>query len=192
MRKFYSIFALCAFLFLSVSSQATEVTISDSGTTNSQILPIALQGTSEFMPKYSISQEIYLAEELLANGAFIGDITAIKYYYPHTANTTETRNLQVWIMESDLDEFSMTADDPGQLVYDAEYKAGTLVYQGAQTLSRSDYTITFNKNGGKFHWNGSKNIIITVHYVVKHIFCFLQIIIIMYSHFYIYSSFSKH
>ena len=163
MRKFYSIFALCAFLFLSVSSQATEVTISDSGTTNSQILPIALQGTSEFMPKYSISQEIYLAEELLANGAFIGDITAIKYYYPHTANTTETRNLQVGIMESDLDEFSMTADDPGQLVYDAEYKAGTLVYQGAQTLSRSDYTITFNKNGGKFHWNGSKNIIITVY-----------------------------
>ena len=163
MRKFYSIFALCAFLFLSVSIQATEVTISDSGTTNSQILPIALQGTSEFMPKYSISQEIYLAEELLANGAFIGDITAIKYYYPHTANSTETRNLQVWIMESDLDEFSMTADDPGQLVYDAEYKAGTLVYQGAQTLSKSDYTITFNKNGGKFHWNGSKNIIITVY-----------------------------
>jgi len=154
---------LSALLLMPNVGKAVEVTIGDNGTTNSQVLPIALQGTSEFMPKYSISQEIYLAEELLDNGAFAGDITTIKYYYPYAYNSTENRNLQVWIMESDLDEFSMTADDPGQFVYDAEYKAGTLVYQGTQTLAKDDYTITFNKNGNKFHWNGSKNIIITVY-----------------------------
>lgn len=42
MRKFYSIFALCAFLFLSVSIQANTVTVDGATGTTSTYLPVAL------------------------------------------------------------------------------------------------------------------------------------------------------
>ena len=152
---------LCAVLFGINLFATTFITIGEGATTNSYVLPITIDGA--YGPKYSISQQIYLASELMAEGASEGDITAIKFYYSHADNVTNTRSLEVWMMETSLSEFSMTADNPGNLVCNSCYKAGVKVFDGSVELHKDDYTITFNRNGNRFHWGGSNNILLTVY-----------------------------
>jgi len=145
--------------FVSVSvAFATDYTIGEDATTNSYILPIKLDGT--YSTKFSISQQIYLASELTEKGATEGNISAIKFYYVHADNTSVTRQLEVWMMETDLSQFSMTDDNPGKLVCNSSYKAGTKVFDGNVNIHKDDYSITFDP---EFHWGGTKNILLTVY-----------------------------
>ncbi len=157
-----SLCALCTLFLISSAVKAGEYTIGKDASTHSYTaLPIRLSGM--YGAKYSLSQQIYLASELTAEGASEGDITAIRFYYSHESNTTVTRNIEVWIMETSLSQFSMTTDDPGKLICNSSYKAGTQVFDGSVTLQKDAYTIEFNKNGGKFPWGGSNNILLTVY-----------------------------
>ena len=161
MKNFFTLFILSALLLIPNIGKATDYTIGEEATTYSYTaLPIRLSGL--YGAKYSISQQIYLASELIAEGASEGDISAIRFYYGHADNTTITRNIEVWIMETSLSQFSMTVNDPGKLICNSSYKAGTQVFDGSVTLQKESYVITFNKNGGKFPWGGSNNILITV------------------------------
>lgn len=162
MKHINHLFSLFLAISLSVSAWGTDYTIGkDASTRSYTALPVRLNGA--YGNKYTISQQIYLASELTAEGASEGDITAIKFYYDDAGNTTITRSLEVWIMETALSQFSMTTDNPGKLVCNASYKAGTKVFDGSVTMKKDDYTISFNQNEGKFHWNGSSNIILTVY-----------------------------
>ena len=68
MRKYYSIFALCAFLFLSVSMQATDYApMGDLPASPSQSSTVPLYTSSGTYT--SIVQQLYYASELTAVGA---------------------------------------------------------------------------------------------------------------------------
>ena len=172
MRKLYSILALCAFLFLSVSIQATDYTIPTGSTANSTTLPIFM-GSSAYG---SISQQVYLASELTSAGASAGSITALTFHY--TARTTTaaalTRPIKIWLMETTKDTIAIDEVPwPSGLGYDGNpvfinngtNKGGTLVFTGnleTESCTTSESKTTLITLDNAFPWDGSKNIVMTV------------------------------
>lgn len=158
------LFTLIFAVSLGMAAFAADITIDENitglsdPTLSNAALPIRLNGGSS-AAKYSISQQIYQASELIEAGASAGYISAITFYYNHADNTTCTRDIQVWIMETNLDIFPMTVDDPGKFVCNSSYKAGVKVFDNSVTLQKDDYTITFEEN---FYWGGTKNLLLTV------------------------------
>lgn len=173
MRKFYSIFALCAFLFLSVSSRAVDYTIPTGSTANSTALPIWMANSAYG----SYSQQIYLASELTSAGASAGNITALTFYYTAKASTTAaamTRPIKIWIMETTKDTIALEevpwqsglgADGLAVFNHNGTNKGGTLVYTGdlsTESCSASvTKTVTIDLDSS-FPWDGSKNIVLTI------------------------------
>ena len=177
MRKFYSIFALCAFLFFSVSSRAADYTIFPDADVPSYALPL-----SYFHQTYagSITQQIYWAEELTDQGATAGSINSITFYYTAAAGTTASaysRNIQIYLMEIDntTDEYTITKPSyywVSSFLHDnSTKKAGTKVYEGALStqsvtasnpinLSTDVKSVTIPISA--FPWDGSKNIVMTI------------------------------
>lgn len=156
MRKFYSIFALCAFLFLSVAVQANNVTVdkwNGTDTRNTTYLPIAINtGTGVNCAYHSVSQQLYYASEL--STASSTSITAITFYY--TSGTNFTRKLRVWMNDTDLEDFPT----PSNTTTPNMVSPGTKVFSGDVELTAgSPYTITFDK---PYSWDGTSNIIVTV------------------------------
>lgn len=183
MRKFYSIFALCAFLFLSVSIQATDYTIPSGSPVVSWALPLYMGNTTDGAGSFfgSITQQIYLAEDLTAQEASAGNITAATFYYTSksgTASAITPRNIVIYLMESDIDEYPMhnfpyqdiydvTQDKYlSYFLYDNDNKAGVKVFEGTLATEEvtspivKEVTLTFNVNN--FAWSGTKNIVMTL------------------------------
>ena len=94
--------ALCALSFIPSSLMATDYTIepNPSGTIISSSIPLSTASASRLGV---ITQQIYLASELTAEGASAGNITAIAFYYGlksgKTAAQALSRTVQVWILE---------------------------------------------------------------------------------------------
>lgn len=160
MRKFYSIFALCAFLFLSVSSRAEDYMIGGF-TSQSSSLPI-VTGSGTFT---SITQQIYLASELTDAGADAGDINALIFSFGNNSYTVRevTRNLEIYIklvpssfIEFELENHKFKFVDPGS--------SANKVYDGNYTIpaTTSSGKIERTINTSRFYWDGTSNIVLTV------------------------------
>lgn len=170
MRKFYSIFALCAFLFLSVSIQATDYTVEPTTAIKSNTLPLFRSSASM---RGSIVQQIYLPSEFSPSGATAGNITAVTFYYAaKDANTAQalSRDVELWLMETDVDSYSL---DKVSTTWNSKFlcneskKAGTKVYDGVlqtNSVTSSDgvqtVKLTFDT---PFSWDGTSNIVLTVY-----------------------------
>ena len=163
MRKLYSIFALCAFLFLSVSSYATDYTYGDNNNTLSAILPL----TTSSSTYTSISQQLFLASDLTGIEAEAGDITALTFYYGGKSNNTAvravTRNIEIYIsaVSPSFTEFEINSSnhrfkfvDPGTKVYDGAFATEAITVGQVKTKK-----ITLSNS---FAWDGTKNIVITM------------------------------
>lgn len=160
MRKNYLFFALCAFLFLSVSMQANTVTVDGATGTTSTYLPVALH-TNTSNANYafhSVSQQLYYASELA--GASSTKITAITFDYE---GTTFTRKIAVLMNSTSLTSFPLPNE--GDLADEANQtpnmvNPGTRVFSGdVNMVDRESYTITFDT---PYEWDGTSNIIVTV------------------------------
>lgn len=163
MRKLYSVFALCAFLFLSVSSYATDYTYGDNNNTLSAILPL----TTSSSTYTSISQQLFLASDLTGIEAEAGDITALTFYYGGKSNNTAvravTRNIEIYIsaVSPSFTEFEINSSnhrfkfvDPGTKVYDGAFATEAITVGQVKTKK-----ITLSNS---FAWDGTKNIVITM------------------------------
>ena len=124
----------------------------------------------------SISQQIYLASELIAEGAGTGDIEAISFYYGAvtSAVTAQSRPIQIFLMQvpadgaSKVDSFVVkpsNAKSDFLYVSSTNKTAGTKVYEGAlateavTTSETKKVKINFDNS---FAWDGSSNIVLTV------------------------------
>ena len=174
-----SLCALCTLFFV----QAADYTIepNPSGTIVSSSIPLSTASASRLGV---ITQQIYLASELTAEGASAGDITAISFYYGlktgKTAAQAMTRTVQVWILEvpssgvSKVDSFLV--EQVAVSAYSTQYltkykcngsgKAGTKVFDGSfstTAITSADGhkkgTITFDN---AFAWDGISNLVVTV------------------------------
>ena len=176
-KKFYSLLALCAFLFIPNAAKATDYTIFPNADVASYALPL-----SYFHQTYagSVTQQIYWAEELTDQGASAGNINSITFYYTAAAGTTASaysRNVQIYLMEvaNTVDEYSIEnngTDYVSHFLYNnSTNKAGTKVYEGALStqsvtasnpinLSTDVRSVTIPITA--FPWDGSKNIVMTV------------------------------
>lgn len=176
MRK--SLLTFFSFILISVSVFATDYTIepNPSGTIISSSIPLSTASSSRIG---IISQQIYLASELAAEGASAGDITAISFYYGlksgKTAAQALSRTVQVWILEVPSSGASMVDSFLVEKVstqYLTKYKcngsgkAGTKVFDGTfstTAITTADGhkkgTITFDN---AFAWDGTSNLVVTV------------------------------
>lgn len=171
MRKFYSIFALCAFLFLSVSIQATDYApMGDLPASPSQSSTVPLYtGSGTYT---SIVQQLYYASELTAVGAEAGDITALKFYFGNKTTTVRevTRDLEIFIKLvptsftefevgfTNTDKYTYKFTDPGSAstnkVFDGNYTIPATVNSG----DKIERTISISR----FYWDGTSNILVTI------------------------------
>ena len=182
MKKFLTIVALSALLFVPNAVKATDYTLFPNADVASYALPIYNSGTYYG----SITQQIYWAEELTDQGATAGDINSITFYYTAKVGTTASalnRTIQIWLMEvaNTTDVYSIEAvpwsnglgsDNLSYFLRDnTTNKAGTKVYEGAFSTESvtSSNPINFNTDIRTvtipitaFHWDGSKNIVMTV------------------------------
>lgn len=177
MRKLYSILALCAFLFLSVSSRAADYTIEpkadDAAPIKSRAIPLRFDNGATWG---SVSQQIYLASELIAEGAGAGDIEAISFYYGAVTSpvNAQSRSIQIFIMQvpsegaSKIDSFVVKpANAKSDFLYvsNTNKTAGTRVYEGAlatEAVNISDIKKVKINFDNSFTWDGSSNIVLTV------------------------------
>ena len=172
MRKFYSIFALCAFLFLSGSSYATDYTVEPTTAIKARSLPIYMQSSSTTTS--SITQQIFWPSELKDdddNLATAGDITAVTFYYAAGSSNASafSRGIQIWLMDTTTTSYSLSYQSTqwtSKFITNSDKKAGTKVYAGSlntEAVSTTDdvksVKITFNV---PFHWDGESNIVMTV------------------------------
>ncbi len=172
MRKLYSILALCAFLFLSVSIQATDYTVEPTTAVASNTIPYFRNSASVLG---SVTQQIYLPSEFNPSGAAAGNITAITFYYgakiggSYTAPAT-TRSVEIYLMETDINSYEL--DHVGtvwksKFLCNGSNKAGTKVYDGnlttnEVTTAQGVQTVTITLNS-PFAWDGSSNIVLTLY-----------------------------
>ncbi|MBR4500156.1 MAG: fibronectin type III domain-containing protein [Paludibacteraceae bacterium] len=177
MRKLYSILALCAFLFLSVGSRAADYTIEpkadDAAPIKSRAIPLRFDNGATWG---SVSQQIYLASELIAEGAGAGDIEAISFYYGAVTSpvNAQSRPIQIFIMQvpsegaSKIDSFVVKpANAKSDFLYvsNTNKTAGTRVYEGAlatEAVNISDIKKVKINFDNSFTWDGSSNIVLTV------------------------------
>ena len=117
-------------------------------------LPIALNTSGTNCGRFSVSQQLYYASEL--STASSKTITAITFYY--TSGTSFTRNLQVWMQNTELDNFQLRESPYQGTPYMVD--PGIEVFSGDVTLTDGQpYTIPFVTS---FTWDGESNIIVTV------------------------------
>ena len=171
MRK--SLLAFFSFILVSVSVFATDYTIEpkadDAAAIKSRAIPLRFDNSATWG---SISQQIYLASELKAEGAEAGDIEAISFYYGAvTASVTaQSRPIQIFLMQvpAEKDSFVVRPSDAKSTflyVSNTDKTAGTRVYNGAlateavTTSETKKVKITFDNS---FSWDGSSNIVLTV------------------------------
>lgn len=153
MRKFFT-FVICA--LCAVSLQATVVEIGTGGSTGTTLHAPFITEANTYT---SISQQLYLASELLNAGATANDITAISFFYTSTTEMTRS-NIEVWM--SATTNTNLSASEGDKWMYSESNKsAGTKVFSGSvTTVANGWYTITLDN---AFNWNGSKNIVITIN-----------------------------
>lgn len=156
---------------------ATDYTIEPTPAIASNSVPLYMAEANIYG---SITQQIYLAEELTGQDASAGDITAITFYYTSKSGygaAAQTRSIQVWLMEveADVDTFVIdkvsvgaTYDYVSRFLYDDTHKAGKKVYEGklstdevSNTNSQTVKTVTLALKEA-FPWDGTKNIVMTV------------------------------
>lgn len=177
MRKFYSIFALCAFLFLSVSIQATDYTVEPTTAIKSYSVPMIMNSTSIYG---SITQQIFLPSEMKdadENTPSAGDITKITFYYAvkdgKESAAALSRDIEIWLMEIDDDIDAYQYDNTSvygslyksKFFCNASKKAGVKVYDGK--LETKAITIGEGKQSlpleiTPFTWDGESNVVLTL------------------------------
>lgn len=151
MRKlFFYMLTLCGL----TSAMAADYTIDYTGLTSdySNLLP------SDIYEKYSISQQIYTAEELQETGAIAGDLTGISFIAAE-AERVVTRSWRVYVATTTQSDYKTDGFVP---MTDADQ-----VFNGEVTTLPLDiydmdncwYTITFSK---PISWDGNSNLLICV------------------------------
>ena len=178
MRKFYSIFALCAFLFLSVAVQATDYTVEPTTAIKSYSVPMIMNSASIYG---SITQQIFLPSEMKdadENTPSAGDITKITFYYAvkdgKESAAALSRDIEIWLMEIDDDIDAYQYDNTSvygslyksKFFCNASKKAGVKVYDGK--LETKAITIGEGKQSlpleiTPFTWDGESNIVLTLY-----------------------------
>ena len=155
-----NLLTLLSFLLISASINATDYMIGGY-TTQSSSLPF-VTSSSTFT---SITQQIYLASELVAAEASAGDIIALKFSFGNSSYTVRevTRNLEIYIKlvpasftEFELEDHKFKFVDPGSSV--------NKVYDGNYTIpaTTSSGKIERTINISRFYWDGTSNIVLTV------------------------------
>lgn len=173
MRKFYSIFALCAFLFLSVSIQATDYTVEPKADGNDPVKSRAVPLRFDVSGTWgSVSQQIYLASELADQGAGAGDINAITFYYSASSTISSNptaRDIQIFLMQISAEQnaFAIKANGKSDFLYvsNTNKTPGTRVYNGTlvteAVTSSQTKTVKINFDNS-FSWDGLSNLVLTV------------------------------
>lgn len=171
MRKFYSIFALCAFLFLSNAVTATDYApMGDLPASPSQSSTLPLYtGSGTFT---SITQQLYYASEMTAAGASAGDITALKFYFGNKTTTVRevTRNLEIFIKLvptsftefevgfTNTDKYTYKFTDPGSASTNKVFDGNFTIPATANSGDKIERTISTSR----FYWDGTSNILVTI------------------------------
>ena len=178
MRKFYSIFALCAFLFLSVSTQATDYTVEPTTAIKSYSVPMIMNSASIYG---SITQQLFFPSEMKdadENTPSAGDITKITFYYAvkdgKESAAALSRDIEIWLMEidDDIDAYQYDNTSAYGSLYKSKFfcnaskKAGVKVYDGK--LETKAITIGEGKQSlpleiTPFTWDGESNIVLTLY-----------------------------
>ena len=168
-----SLFALFVAVFSATPIKAADYTIEPkadgAAAVKSRAIPLLYNAGGTWG---SVSQQIYLASELKAQGASAGDITGINFYYSASSNvlSPSSRQIQVFIMEipTETVEFEINASTARStfLYVSATNKtAGTKVFEGSlstEAINTSEIKkaeIGFDSN---FFWDGESNIVLTV------------------------------
>lgn len=141
------LFTLLFAATLALGAWATEYQIGGSGFNDYNV-------PTNLAEQYSISQSIYLASELIAQGATAGDIESIAYKY--ASSTSYTRNIKIYITATDTE----TASKWSFYYIVSQVNDNDCYYSGSITLPTTSgtlYTIPLSK---KFTWDGKKNICI--------------------------------
>ena len=185
MRKhLFTLIVLSALFLVPFTAKATDYTVPSGSPVASWALPLYMGNTTSSAGNFygSITQQIYLAEDLIAQEASAGNITDITFYYTsrsgYTASAITPRTIAIYLMESDVDEYPMY-NFPYQDIYDNtqdkylsyflcddDNKAGVKVFEGSLATEEvtsptvKEVKLTFNVNN--FAWSGTKNIIMTL------------------------------
>lgn len=179
--------ALCALIiFVPTSVRATDYTIEPGENAASYALPVYMGEQGSASSFYgSITQCIFLASELLdddENPASEGDVTDITFYYTAKDKTSATgfsRSIEIYLMEIDpsINEYAMVNIPYEHITYgttDSYYsyflcnvsnKAGQKVFDDnliTEDVSSGDTKEVKLTLSPSFHWDGSKNIVMTV------------------------------
>lgn len=172
--------------FFGTTVFAADYTLFEDASVPSYALPISYFHTT-YMG--SITQQIYLAEELIDAGASStgGDINAITFYYTAKAGSTASafeRDIKIWLMAvpNTTDEYPISTvpwssgsgnDYLSNFQYDSDTKkAGVEVFSGKLSTAQvtSSNPINFNTDiksvtldlSRNFPWDGTSNIVMTV------------------------------
>ena len=164
-----SLCALCTLFFVHAADYTIEPKADGNDAINSRAIPLRYDASGVWG---SVSQQIYLASELIGEGAGAGDITAITFYYSASSNIASNpadRNIQIFLMEvpAEQDAFVVKENGKSDFLYvsSTNKTAGTRVYNGVLTTEavNTDQTKTVKINfDDNFAWDGTSNIVLTV------------------------------
>lgn len=177
MKKFFTFLAAMTAMIIISPVRGEDYTIEPkadgAAAVKSRAIPLRYDNSATWG---SVSQQIYLASELVAEGAGIGDIDAITFYYGATSSavSAQSRPIQIYLMQvpsegaSKVDSFAIRAADAKSTflyVSSTNKTAGIKVYDGAlatEAVSTSETKKVKINFDNSFPWDGSSNIVLTV------------------------------
>ena len=141
-RSLFLILLLAVMMPWAVNAQETTVTIGD-GTQSAYQLPV------NTYYNYSLTQQIYTADEITAAGGSAGTISSISFYYTYSTGYTMS-GVQVYMLNTDKEKFESTTDM-------VAVSAADKVFEGTFTLSANSWsTITLDE---EFEYEGGNLLI---------------------------------
>ena len=153
MKKFLLLtLIMCLFGGLSSSLMAQEIQIGEGtgSTTNGQYIPIFIGNSN----KYSISQQIYFADEInMPDG---GTITQISFY---TYNNKWTRNIEIYMTHTSKTTFTTNANWESVSASNKVF-SGEVEFGSGNTSDIVWVTITLDKG---FSYDGKSNLLLCVN-----------------------------
>lgn len=144
MKKKFIFLAMMLLTFLGVNvlnAQETTITIGSQG---SAVADMPLRGLSN----YSMTQQIYTVDEIMAAGGSAGTIDGISF----NNIGTYTYQIEVYLKHVDIATFSNTTT--------LQLESGDLVYSGDFTFSGGFCKISFQN---AFEYNGTSNLLVCVN-----------------------------
>lgn len=165
-----SLCALCTLFLVQAADYTIEPKADGNDAVGSRVVPFFYNAGTTWG---SVTQQIYLASELIGEGAGAGDITAITFYYTASSDVSSNpsdRDIQIFLMQIPAEQNAFVIKESNAksdflYVSSTNKTAGTKVYDG--TLETKAVTTTQTKTvkinfDDSFAWDGTSNLVLTV------------------------------